>query len=64
MPKTKQTTEALQAEELNIVDAIVSLFSSNMPVHPFVLHAEFGNIVTHALTHEREIIDKLDPSLR
>ena len=32
-----------------------------MPVDPFVLHAEFDNFfVSHALTHERLINEKLD----
>ena len=31
-----------------------------MPVDPFVLHAEFDNFVSHALTHEHEINEKLD----
>ena len=42
------------------VQELVSLFPSNMPVDPFVLHAEFDNFVCHALTHEREINEKLD----
>ena len=42
------------------VQELVSLFPSNMPVDPFVLHAEFDNFVSHALTHEREINKKLD----
>ena len=42
------------------VQELVSLFPSNMPVDPFVLHAEFDNFVSHALTHEREINEKLD----
>ena len=45
---------------LKDVQEIVSLFPSNMPIDPFVLHAEFRNFVSHALTHEREINEKLD----
>ena len=37
-----------------------SFFPSNMPVDPFVFHAELGNFVSHALTHERETNEKLD----
>jgi hypothetical protein len=36
---------------------VVSLFSSNIPVDPFVLHAEFGNFVSHAL-HDTRTSDK------
>ena len=45
---------------LKDIQEIVSLFPSSMPVDSFVLHAEFGNFVSLALTHDREINEKQD----
>ena len=50
----------LKQPNIEDVQELVSLFPSNMPVDPFVLHAEFGNFVSHALTHERQENKKLD----
>jgi hypothetical protein len=51
----------LKHPEFKDVQEFVSLFPSNIPVDPFVLHAEFGNFVSHALiTHERQTNEKLD----
>lgn len=50
----------LQQPKFEDVQELVCLFPSNMPVDPFVLHAEFGNFIVHALAHERENNEKLD----
>ncbi len=50
----------LKHPDFKDVQELVSLFPSNIPVDPFVLHAEFGNFVSHALTHEHQTNEKLD----
>jgi hypothetical protein len=50
----------LKHPDFKDVQELVSLFPSNIPVDPFVLYAEFGNFVSHALTHERQTNEKLD----
>ena len=49
----------LQQPNIEDVQELVRLFPSNMPVDPFVLHAEFDNFVSHALIH-RQTNEKLD----
>ena len=47
----------LKHSDFKDVQELVSLFPSNIPVDPFVLHAEFGNFVSHAL-HDTRTSDK------
>ncbi len=37
----------LQQPKLEDINELVKLFPSNMPVDPFALHAEFGNLVSY-----------------